>query len=334
VGKPYLEYERRGAKLRVRLSPGDAYRIDRSRLSAARLSDDPTVSLRHAIVQSVEGDKFYLTDLNSRNGTMVNGRPITVPTLLKSGDVIRVGTYELFFYQDSNELAEGADVTDAWSTQLLVSRKLITILVADIRGYTQLTLKLGESFIGEVVGSLFKEAGRVLSSNGCWGQKYIGDAVMGVWIHEGQIPTAKEFECVFQSLMDIKQVFATLNERLSLAEPILFGVGINTGDAALGNMGSRQTPDYTALGDAVNKAFRLESATRELQVDVVLGSLTYELLSAVATACTGVQRHVVELKGYLKPEDVYATDFETVEQILQSLQSSDQQPSNLAASGT
>lgn len=323
MGSSYLEYERKGAKFLVRLDAGDTCRIDRSSLSVAQLSDDPTVSLRHAIVQCVEADRFYLTDLNSRNGTMLNGRPIKVPTLLKSGDVIMIGTYELTFRLEGTETSDLADATDDCNTQLVVSSKLITVLVADIRDYTGLTLRLGEALIGETLGKLFNEAGRVLSANHCWGQKYIGDAIMGVWLHESQIPTSEEFQLVFRSLAEIKQVFSTINETLDLSEPIKFGAGINTGYAVIGNMGSRQTPDYTALGDSVNKAFRLESATRGLNADIVLGCLTYELLTPVMPIQTGFTRKVVHLKGYREPEEAFVTDFATVQRILESFAASE-----------
>jgi adenylate cyclase len=316
----YLEYEWKSEKRLLRLDNDETFRIDRSKLSAVDLSEDPTVSLRHAMVQRLEGNNFYLTDLNSRNGTMLNGRPITVPTLLKTGDVIRIGTCEFVFYLEDAESPGAAEATASWNTKFQVSRKLITVLVADIKDYTGLTLKLGESFICEMIGTLFQEAGRVLSANDTWGQKYIGDALMGVWIHAQQVPAPREFELIFRSVVAIKGVFGTINERYGLVEPITFGIGINTGHAAIGNMGSRQSPDFTALGDAVNKTFRLEAATRELGVDIVFGNLTYDFLSALTGTPVGLTRKLVHLKGYPEAETAYVTDFSTVERLIENLQ--------------
>ena len=323
MGNSYLEYEHKGIRLRISLQTGDTCRLDRSNLSAAKLSDDPTVSLRHAIVQCMDDDGFYLTDLNSRNGTMLNGRPIKVPTQLASGDVIKVGTCDLVFHKECKRTAGVLDAMELSSTRLVVSSKLITVLVIDIRGYTDLTLRLGESLIGEILGTLFREAGRVLSSNHSWGQKYIGDAVMGVWIHEGQLPTRREFQLVLRSVVGIKKVFATINSRSDVTVPIRFGTGINTGYAAIGNMGSRSSPDYTALGDSVNKAFRLESVTRELNADIVLGSLTYQMLSSAINSQADASKRSVHLKGYQHPEEVYVTGFATIDRVLQSLERPD-----------
>jgi adenylate cyclase len=97
-------------------------------------------------------------------------------------------------------------------------------------------------------------------------------------------------------------------------------------------MGSRHLPDHTALGDSVNKAFRLESATRDLNADIVLGSLTYDLLCTVTPDRKGLERQVFQLKGYPEPEEAYVTDFTTIARILQSLQQKARGMSDIATS--
>ena len=59
-----------------------------------------------------------------------------------------------------------------------------------------------------------------------------------------------------------------------LPEPIAVGIGVNTGEAVVGNMGSDTRFDYSAIGDAVNVAARLESATKEAGVDILIGERT------------------------------------------------------------
>jgi adenylate cyclase len=287
--------------------------IGRSQTNTIALSDAATVSLVHASVHSVD-ENFYLADLNSRNGTMLNGRPVTAPSPLVEGDVITIGTYELVFHG----VACNDDVSseERFKTHFSVSRSLVTVLVTDIKDYTGLTLRLGEARMSDIVGTLFEKAGEVLSANLAWGQKYIGDAVMGVWVHEAGAPTRRELERIFRSLLGIHRIFAAINESHSLPLPVTFGAAVNTGYAATGNLGSKALPDQTAIGDTVNMAFRLESATRSQDVEIILGKLTYNCLSKLAGPCAGFDRRLVTLKGYPEPEEAYATDFATMARIL------------------
>jgi adenylate cyclase len=319
MGNCYFEYDRNGEKGTVQLNAEEPTRLDRSGQSAVPLNDDPTVSLRHAIVQHLEPGKFYVTDLKSRNGTMLNGRPINAPSLLKAGDVMTIGTCKFVFCQEVADELEVEQPADTWSTRLLISRRLTTVLVTDIKNYTGITLKMGESHISEIIGAIFQEGGRVLSANQCWAQKYVGDALMGLWIHEKQVLTGEDIALIFRSLIEIKRVFERLNAEYKLPIPISFGAGINSGYADIGNMGSRDFPDFTALGDSVNKAFRLESATRELKADILLGDLTYNFLSALTDTSTTITRHVVSLKGYPEPQEAYALDFRGLENLVNRL---------------
>ncbi len=313
-GTCYLEYELNGELCRFPLNTAKVCAIGRSEVNTIALCDIATVSLLHASVHCVDGN-FYLADLNSRNGTMLNGRPVTTPTPLREGDVIKVGGYEIVFHGESGEILPSSK---DFKTRLRVSRSLVTVLVADIKDYTGLTLKLGEARMSEIIGMLFEKAGEILNANFAWGQKYIGDAVMGVWVHEQETPSKLEMERIFRSLLGIEKVFEGLNAHTNLPVSICFGAAVNTGFAATGNLGSKSVPDQTAIGDTVNMAFRLESATRSLNVQVVLGKMTYAYLSKIAETCEGIERRAVALKGYPQLEEAYATDFSTLSRILRS----------------
>jgi adenylate cyclase len=320
TGKCYLEYSWKEALCRVKLDLDKVCAIGRSPANTIALVDSATISLHHASVHSVDG-QFYLTDLNSRNGTILNGRPVTAPTPLREGDAIRIGRCELVFHGTASENSDALSEEGCFTTELLVSRRLVTVLVVDIKGYTSLTLKLGEARMSEIVGTLFQKAGEILNANLAWGQKYIGDAVMGLWLHEQETPTTQELEHIFRSLLEIEKVFAALNGQQSWPHAITFGAAVNTGYAATGNLGSKALPDHTAIGDTVNMAFRLESATRGLAAEVVLGKLTYSFVSCFEGACEGIERHAVALKGYPQLEEAYSTDFATLARVLRLIRS-------------
>jgi len=96
---------------------------------------------------------------------VLNGRLVANPTVLRSGDIIRLGGYELVFIQEEDpvQLPPEADTQEEKTTALLDVR-LISVLVLDIRGYTSLSRQLGESKTSEMMGSLFRAAGQVLSA--------------------------------------------------------------------------------------------------------------------------------------------------------------------------
>jgi len=280
------------------------------------LGDDPNVSRKHALVQREGSGEYYLSDLGSRNGTTRNGLPVTAPVPLRDGDSFTIGSHRFVFHQTAPRVEEQEAYQDP--TDVLVVERMITILVLDIRNYTGLARELGESRVSEVMNRLFHEAGQLLKRNGSWAQKYIGDAVMSIWVHEEGGSTPREVALLFQSLVQLVEVIARLNSELSLPRPLAFGAGVNSGLAVTGNMGSAGLADHTAMGDAVNKAFRLESASKEVGQELVLGESTFGLLPAAVRPL--FTTHTVHLKGYDAPEEVHALGLGDLPGLLEGLE--------------
>ena len=194
--------------------------------------------------------------------------------------------------------------------------RLLTVLVIDIRNFTGLTMELGESKTSEMMGSLFHAAGVVLTRNGSYAQKYIGDAVMAVWVHDSDRPVQKDLLSIFHALCGLAGIIGGLQAQFSLRAPVRFGAGVNSGVAALGNLGSAGLADHTAMGECVNKAFRLETASKELGVDVVVGRDTFSFLDAVPDIRGILEPATAHLKGYLSPEPVHVASLERIRQAL------------------
>jgi adenylate cyclase len=95
------------------------------------------------------------------------------------------------------------------------------------------------------------------------------------------------------------------------------GAGINTGYAMVGNSGSNDRSDYTALGDTVNAAFRLESCTKQLGKDIAVGETTYKYLAKLG-ADKAFEQHVVDLKGYDTPTVTYSSNYADLNTFLRS----------------
>jgi len=319
VPTAYLEVEVNGQVRRFPLAGDRILRIGRSEKSNLVLNEDP-VSRNHAMLQCSDLGKFYITDCNSRNGTLVNGARVAAPVVLHPGDRIRIGTHELTFHQDADGEQRSSDSIEKQpSTNVVFALSLITVLVVDIRNFTGLAQLVEASKLSQVTGTLFRAAGDVLQERGAWAQKYIGDAVMALWLHKKHDPEPAELVAVFDGLACLERIVAGLQQQFELAAPIRIGAGINSGWASVGNVGSIASSDYTALGDVVNMTFRLEAATKELASDIALGQGTYEFLASCMDAPQLFQKRVVTLKGYNQPATVFSAHLSSLPAVLQAL---------------
>jgi adenylate cyclase len=200
------------------------------------------------------------------------------------------------------------------------------VLVVDIRDFTGLGQRIGSEKLGEVAGTLFREGGQALQQHGAWAQKYIGDAVMAVWLHRGMMPELDEVLKVFQALNSLRAIANGLQSRFQLESPIKIGAGVNTGPASIGNFGSIAASDHTALGDVVNKAFRLESATKELGCDLVLGPETHAVLAKSGVIGGWFTPGMIKLKGYNDPAPVFGGQLASLQVLLGGLEDSTLRP--------
>ncbi len=284
---------------------------------------DRWISRNHAMLQCMENGEFYLIDLGSRNGSFVNGRRVSIPVTLHNGDRLTFGQTELEFYCPSSPDQDDSDDIDSQDftiTAALHVRRLISVMVVDIRSFTVLTRQLDEKILSEVIGSWFRQSGNIIRDHGSWVDKYIGDAVMAVWFHSTQNVTNDEMVRIFQALSDLHQVTEDLSKRYPLPFPLRIGAGVNTGYAMVGNTGSGDRPDYTALGDTVNAAFRLESATKEIGRDIALGESTYQYLAGLGENQKLFKQYTVDLKGYDRPTVTYAASFADLDKFLSGTQ--------------
>lgn len=283
---------------------------------------DRWISRNHAMLQRMETGEFYLIDLGSRNGSFVNGRRVSVPVTLHNGDRLTFGQTELEFYtpnvEQSVESSMGADSQEFTATATLHVRRLISVLVVDIRNFTVMTRQIDEKVLSEVIGTWFRCAGDIIREYGSWVDKYIGDAVMAVWIHGAQGVSHEEMMRIAHALSALNKMTSKLHERYPLPFPLRIGAGLNTGYAMVGNTGTGDRPDYTALGDTVNAAFRLESSTKQIGMDVALGETTHQYLTKSGVGINLFKQHTVSLKGYDIPTITYAGTFDDLESFLRA----------------
>ncbi len=316
-GRTYIDVVIGGEDCTFDLTDLPSLSIGRSPQATVVLTDDPNVSRKHALVQRESSGEYYLSDLGSRNGTTRNGVPVTAPVPLQDGDSFTIGSHRFVFHQTIPRTEGEEQYQDP--TDVLVVERMISILVLDIRNYTVLARELGEARISELMNKLFHESGQLLKRNGSWAQKYIGDAVMAFWVHDDQRGTPKEMVVILQSIVELAKVISGLATEFGLARPLAFGVGINSGLAVTGNMGSAGLADHTAMGDAVNKAFRLESATKEVGQEILVGKSTFALIDVPEAERKLFDKHSVSLKGYDQPEEAHAISLADLPRIVSAL---------------
>lgn len=303
---------------RMVLDQGNTWRIGRGDTNAVVIPDD-LVSRNHALLQRTEAGEYILIDMGSRNGSFVNGVRVSIPAPVKDGDTITLGPYSITFHQPAAPAAAAATAgpVEAEATKGFFAPRLTTVLVVDVRDFTKLTQSISEEVLCQMIGTWFREGGQIMQQQGSWAQKYIGDALMAVWVH--MRGPDKEVIEIMRALVELSHLTATLHERYDLPAPIRIGAGLNSGLATVGNAGSREIGDYTALGDTVNAAFRIESSTKEIGMEIALGQQTYDTLRKTGNPDPFFTQYNVHLKGYEQPRPVWGTTFANLERFLAAM---------------
>lgn len=312
---PYLVLRTPGGNRYLPLVSGNNWTIGRGEDNNFVIPD-VWISRSHAMVQATETEDFYLIDLGSRNGTFLNGRRVTVPVLIRNGDCLSLGQTDLEFHSPISAKTTIGDRRTApgeTPTSVLHVRRLMSVMVVDIRDFTVLTRQLDEQVLSNLIGNWFTQAGKIIRESGSWVDKYIGDAVMSIWFHGEKEIAREEIVQIFQAVSDLYKMTTDLSNQYPLPFPLRIGAGINTGYAMVGNTGSGDRPDYTAIGDTVNTAFRLESCTKQIGRNIALGKTTYDYLAIWRSAQERFQEYAVHLKGYDAPTIAYAASFEDLD---------------------
>jgi adenylate cyclase len=146
----------------------------------------------------------------------------------------------------------------------------LTFLFCDIRGFTPISekyksdpqglTKLINSFLTPMTDIILKSGGTI--------DKYMGDCIMAFW--NAPLDCADHQKKAILVAKDMRERMKKLNLGFNI------GIGINSGTAVVGNMGSEQRFDYSVLGDAVNLASRLEGQSKEFNTTIVIGEDTYK----------------------------------------------------------
>ena len=159
--------------------------------------------------------------------------------------------------------------------------KELTFLFSDIRGFTPISEKYQKNPQGltVVINKFLTPMTNIIMNNGGTIDKYMGDCIMAFW--NAPIDTANHKELAIKSALEMIDKLKELNDSDGFGDgnKLNIGIGINSGKAVVGNMGSEQRFDYSVLGDAVNLASRLEGVSKNYDATLVIGEDTYKDVS-------------------------------------------------------
>jgi adenylate cyclase len=181
--------------------------------------------------------------------------------------------------------------------QLGGETRRVTVLFTDIRGFTTLSEGMDPQQLTALINDILTPLTDVLLKGEATIDKYIGDAIMAFW--NAPLDIARHEEKACRAALAMLRVIEALNN--ARPEPIRIGIGLNTGEACVGNLGSVQRFSYSALGDSVNLASRIESLTKFYGVDIAVSEFTRETVPDFAF----LEMDLVRVKGRSAPVRLY-----------------------------
>ncbi|MBB4063948.1 CHASE2 domain-containing protein [Gellertiella hungarica] len=199
---------------------------------------------------------------------------------------------------------------DPSQLQLGGETRTLSILFSDVRGFTTIaeTMKDDPQALTALINRLLTPLSDVVMDHGGTIDKYIGDCIMAFW--NAPLDDPDHAIHAVEAAIAMQKALAELNDHLEEESKLRgrphhvlrMGIGINTGDCVVGNMGSTRRFDYSCLGDSVNLASRLEGVSKNYGVALLLGE---ETARRVAGRFTTVELDRITVKGRTLPSPVF-----------------------------
>lgn len=234
-------------------------------------------------------DRFFIVDLFYPNLAVILGAGVSVAFQY-------ITTHkEKKFIQDSFSRYLAPQVVvelmkDPSRLRLGGERKTVTILFSDIRGFTTISEKMSPEHLTKFMNRYLTAMSQTVFDHDGVVDKYIGDAVMAFW----GAPIDDDNHAlhgVLAALDMMKRLEEFNRESERLGEPVIdIGIGLNSGEVTVGNMGSEKRFDYTVMGDNVNLASRLEGLNKTYATHIIISQATVDALGQY-----NIKRHSIDL---------------------------------------
>lgn len=159
-------------------------------------------------------------------------------------------------------------------------RRVLTLLFSDLAGFTSASEHLPPEAVAQALNAYFSRMTRTVHRHGGTLDKFIGDAVMAFWNAPLPEPAHAERALACAQTMQLEMVALRTEWAGTPFGKVQLRIGLHTGEAAVGHLGSHERFTYTAVGDAVNTAARLEGANKVFGTGILLSAATRNALSA------------------------------------------------------
>ncbi len=188
------------------------------------------------------------------------------------------------------------------------AKRDMTLLFCDVRGFTSISELFDAEGLTVLINKLLTPLTDIILERNGTIDKYMGDCIMAFW--NAPLDDSKHAEDGCRAALEMVAAMAPLNARLEQEAKeegrkhldLKVGLGLNSGDAVVGNMGTSQRMDYSVLGDTVNTAARLEGQSKTYGVDIVIGPNTYAQVQDFAV----IDLDCIQVKGKTVGLDIYA----------------------------
>jgi adenylate cyclase len=238
---------------------------------------------------------------------------LLVPALTLSTNVLLVSLYRSLFEEKEKRrvrTAFGQYLSPEVIRRLLVNPQLvepkktdITVMFSDIRGFTTISEKLDAQDLALFLNQYLSDMTSLVFDHQGTLDKYIGDAVMAFWGAPFEEPGHAARGC-HTALKMMERVREMQRKWEAEGKPHLdIGIGLNTGVASVGNMGSSLRYGYTALGDTVNLSSRLEGLNKDYGTHILVNETTYS--AARDDGFVFRELDLIRVKGKLQPVTIY-----------------------------
>lgn len=242
------------------------------------------VSRRHALIHLQSGSEYWLADLGSRNGTFINGRRVSRPTRLDSGDRIQIGDCELAFKMDRE--SSTTDVQNTAAAMTVVHTRVVDcwLLVADVIGSTGIIREMEPTALSQMMGAWLSRCRDHVERCGGTINKFLGDGFFAYWPGNAA------------SIHGIVEVLGTLAEMQEEAKPP-FRLVLHRGGVSIGGEVSPGTEEL--IGAEVSRTFRIEKLAGSMNLLRLASQTAREGLGDGPLEFRDVGEH--QLDGFLRP---------------------------------